>query len=1190
MNPSVTIPTAPLEHPAMDYAFLRSEGIRLLERLGGQVWTDFNAHDPGITILEQLCYAITDLGYRVNYDIKDLLAGEENPYRSIFSPAKVLTTNPVTLTDLRKMLIDVDGVKNAWIEPVEKSSSGLVYDPAELALYLQGSAQQPPHRQPVPLSGLYRILIETDESLGLHPADIQPEVIRRLLACRSLSEDFTAPVFLDGEGVVVNAKIEIGPVENPEQLLAQIYVTLANAISPRIRFYRLSEMLDQGKSIDEIFDGPALEHGFLKDSDLDQFQRKIGLRASDLLQTMMDIPGVTAVNNISLATERKTEDWYLTLDTEKTPFLDIDKSLFTTNSIRLTRGGIDLQLQPARVKENIQILQKAASNPSLPESERDVTLAPGKDRQASEYHSFQYQFPALYGIGASGLPESVPPERKAQSKQLKAYLMFFDQLLANYFAQLGNAKALFSFYTRQPRTYYTQIIADADLDLDEIRVNNTDTHNANLQAMTEDLSANSVERKNRFLNHLLARFAEQFTDYSLLQYAHLENKDLIEDKSAFLQDYPQIGMGRNTGFDYSQPVWGSDNISGLEKRISRKLGISSYTRQSLTDPQSATEGGFHILEHILLRPRQADLDALTKRTSGTGWQTAFLAQPESKDPYSHQLSFIFPDWLERFNLPGFRELILKTLREETPAHIRISVHWLNLDEMTAFESAMKTGLEMMMAVRLWDTVSVQPGDDSALLAQLKLRDARDRMAQILSIGFPYPLRDLKLIYTEIVAYNNPTTIQIFGGQAGVRYQLCDEDGNIITDAKGGVFEVLPADGQATDAIFLPTPPIQKDITFTILAIREPKDSGLRLEAYLIQSVGMKAGIDTRLPVAFQPADGQIASPGQIITNYNDKVTVVVSNSQEGISYKLVMGPTDAPVVISTAKKGNKGDIALVSTSAFAEDTPINVLAYRTTNAKISALLDASLSILVRPDPSLTIQVDKLIVDYNTSATLTLVSPQASVEYRLFKRDIVSAEYLATKGARGLTIHTDEGRDIVIQIPATVTDWDNPSGFVSLDLFKDSKGTLTVSTGGLLEDTLLIVQATKIVNRQQLQLTQTVAILARPNPAVAVSLAQASVAAGAEGLVQLNGTQKGVSYQLRLDGANTLINLPGYHLTDRGIETVRLEVDLVVEDQGNPVLLLPTGPIPQPTTFNILASKTITGVSAQLDSKASLLVS
>jgi hypothetical protein len=71
----------------------------------------------------------------------------------------------------------------------------------------------------------------------------------------------------------------------------------------------------------------------------------------------------------------------------------------------------------------------------------------------------------------------------------------------------------------------------------------------------------------------------------------------------------------------------------------------------------------------------------------------------------------------------------------------------------------------------------------------------------------------------------------------------------------------------------------------------------------------------------------------------------------------------------------------------------------------------------------------------------------------------------------------------------------------------------------------------------------------------------------------------------LNSNNTPINLPGYDLADRGVNTTRLEVDFVVEEQGDAILLLPTKPITKATTFNILASKIITGVSVQLTGKA-----
>ena len=48
---AITIATGPPEHPILDYATLLRQGMAELERLAGDQWTDFNAHDPGITVL-----------------------------------------------------------------------------------------------------------------------------------------------------------------------------------------------------------------------------------------------------------------------------------------------------------------------------------------------------------------------------------------------------------------------------------------------------------------------------------------------------------------------------------------------------------------------------------------------------------------------------------------------------------------------------------------------------------------------------------------------------------------------------------------------------------------------------------------------------------------------------------------------------------------------------------------------------------------------------------------------------------------------------------------------------------------------------------------------------------------------------------------------------------------------------------
>ena len=87
----------------LDYNFLKSKGLEHIQKLAGKNWTDFNIHDPGVTILEQLAFALTELGYRSNLDFADLLASQQNKKLgtdtkdTFFEAYKILTTNRANL-------------------------------------------------------------------------------------------------------------------------------------------------------------------------------------------------------------------------------------------------------------------------------------------------------------------------------------------------------------------------------------------------------------------------------------------------------------------------------------------------------------------------------------------------------------------------------------------------------------------------------------------------------------------------------------------------------------------------------------------------------------------------------------------------------------------------------------------------------------------------------------------------------------------------------------------------------------------------------------------------------------------------------------------------------------------------------------------------------------------------------------
>ncbi len=586
MTPSITIPREVPQDSALSYEFLRAEGMKLIQQMAGDTWTDHNIHDPGITILEQVCYAITDLAYRMDYDIQDIIGSDTtSTYENLYSPATILTTNPVTVLDIRKVAIDVDGVKNAWIEKVTQKRAGEILEADSTPM------------------GLYRVFIEKDGLFDIPGSTIIKDVKEKLYGCRTICEDFEEIKLLDTQGVRLQGVIEIADtVDDVNEMVANILYRVGAHFSPRIPFYTLQQQLEKGKSTDEIFDGPRLLNGFIDDQDLLQNYRKEELQTSVVIKEIMDQTGVLAIDKIALATGTNTvKNWLLPLDTSKTPILDVEGTLA---QLSFTSKGLAVGIDTERIKtlynqKRVERVSRAVSGKEL-----DMIMPETQAQQLENYDSIQNQFPANYGIGELGLPDSATPARKAQVKQLNAYLLFFEQILANYFSQLAHFKKLMSFDGEDTSTYWNQSLLECVPGASEV-IGNKENYKAYLSEMTADANSGLL-RKNKFLNHLLARFAEKFTAYGMVL-KDLNNdtaamdKKLIKDKAQFLKEYPEVSACRSKAYDTTKDFWDTQNISGLEKRIALKIGIEDYSRRNLGDSNTA---GMHMVEHILLRPRK----------------------------------------------------------------------------------------------------------------------------------------------------------------------------------------------------------------------------------------------------------------------------------------------------------------------------------------------------------------------------------------------------------------------------------------------------------------------------------------------------------------------------------------------------------------------------------------------------------
>jgi hypothetical protein len=744
---------------AQDFEYLRKEGLKYIEQLGKDLWTDYNPHDPGITILEILCYAITEIGYRAGFDIRHLLTGKNGKISngSFFRAGEIFPNAPLTEIDYRKLLIDQVDVSNAWFVATQRILDQDGY-PAphenESPIYLNKLEDKlcllPKDRNDKPLArlalrGLSKVLVALEEDpelgdlnavrldfgfleagrwvqLSIYPAfktwndteasllsifdtaagiaqmtvetrydnaaidmnivgfggsalglTIVPADLRELNVTkqhfqsqaniaeavsilkkkkeqvdkalrnvqsqlhrnRNLTEDYLCIETIRSVQIGICADIEIGPQSNVIDLMVDIHIAINDVINPPVRFYSLDQLLREGYTPEELFLGPRLSHGFLKDEEVEKAQLPSAINASDIIAAIMKIEGVVSVNNMLMTaydeqgeaiTESSSKPWHLQLSGAMNAVFAAEKS-----KLLLFRQKIPFLLSETSqmlVDQKIQQHRKQQKSHKLLDMDNELPEPSGIYYPLQDYYSIQDEFPINYGLGKNRLPEGASDKRKAQVKQLKGYLHFYDQILADVFNQLSNAKNVLDLdkaeyaegtTDRLTRTYFPRYLDKHDL-------NGEDYYSKELYAHGYEDSLNQAEdnagsayesksafceRRNRSLDHLLARFSESFSDYVFMMYQvnrsakrmedfSFQYDDLLQDKQRFIREYPIVSSRRGLGMDYfhSQDApsfsfegfWGANYRGGYERRVARLLGINDIRLRNIAiDADAANE-------------------------------------------------------------------------------------------------------------------------------------------------------------------------------------------------------------------------------------------------------------------------------------------------------------------------------------------------------------------------------------------------------------------------------------------------------------------------------------------------------------------------------------------------------------------------------------------------------------------------
>ncbi|MTV36314.1 hypothetical protein [Duganella radicis] len=783
----------------LDFDGLRRNGIDLLQSLSGKKWTDYNLHDPGVTLLELLCYGLTDLVYRTDFDVADFLTDASGAIdfeaQALFPPQAIFPNQPVTDIDFCKLIYDrLPEVDDVWINA--------------------GSTGGRPN-------GLFSVFVKPRESLfharEVSDEDLRQSVLALLSQNRNLGRDVEEVRIVASRPYMLAGEIEIDDSRPAAEIYADLYFQCAKMISSGGRISRFEEMRAKGMRWEDMLEGPLTGHGYIEDGHFSVPNYEID--SIKLIALAHHVPGVKQVKKLCLMTRKGKEiPWIRLAQTEAVcPVLEFPEDPALAQELRLVHGKAPGRL-PEGAREDdpkmhgrhaVQFHEQVRLYIKKFEFEHEafrsgdgnlarlLDLPRGQYRPLDAYGSIGEHTPAIYGINHYGVPKSEPAHVHARALQLKAYLYPFEQMMANYLASLQGIKRLYSVDATLDKSYFAKFLGNEEIPKVEMLYVDG-IAKADIDAVLREQDP-FAQRRNRVLDSLLAMYGEVFPDNALRRYDlyHADGLDLhlIECKIGLLRHLCALSARRGSAMDLQQPYGDGNNYPAIMHRVQllsgadpRALGRSltgdilhgevkyisdaryletlaqqedypqqlSYEQTELLATGAdvppgdaapmplphgavaptlmlagihsenyrfyATEDGqgwlclnaadaqcwpimrlpldamvaagqsmrgqlidlnrrcegFHLLEHVLLRPRAAD---------------ATRAVPE--EFYAHRVSVILPAFTARFADPGCRAWIEELIAQNLPAHILPQFYWLNFPLLAQFEQRQANWLGLL---------------------------------------------------------------------------------------------------------------------------------------------------------------------------------------------------------------------------------------------------------------------------------------------------------------------------------------------------------------------------------------------------------------------------------------------------------------------------------------------------------------
>ena len=727
------------------YSYLQKKTLEEVQRLSGKVWTDFNVHDPGVTLADIANYALTETNYKLWFDLADYLTrGGDNfdPKRfGLFPPGEVYTTAPVTTEDYRRLFFShIPELENVWVE----------CDPATGGYTVR--IVLPPFNKEVKSEALVeRVQMVYNEH-------------------RNLCEYLDQVVVVKPEELEFHAKFEIEPGRDATLLLIEIYQIILRYLSGAMSISAPEEQAISGMPLEEWLEG----------SD-DTVRVVIPRQQNTEYELYNKLWQVKGIQSFSVC--------YLMKNGE--PLTNFSGGY----SLKIPRKKDDLtvdiycgcsQVQVDMEKFTKQLSELYNTKVCIPEEKRNYqwTGLKGTYHDIFTHYSIARDFPACYNLS----PDREPPT------SFEAYLKLYDQTIVQGLSEVKELDRLLSIEAKDisyPSARNIYALKSHYLDfLDQLycvesqpawmeefdnygeteeeilrrrtgflqRIAYLTKNRAQARDITNSDGKENVAvakewfcrllgiswNENRSVGNVLAshnlmlmktngkgKIPRNFINARLIDERILENsymepivpEKLPEDDKEKFEQYSWLRM--------ELPVFNQNFISsGLFRG---GIFLNNYRLVSVDENEYMLvfrNQEENIWMNLGRTNKKAELNTLANilrhylQELNHACETLYIVEPVlSNTSHPFTLSLVLPSWTARFKSPRFREVCRDLLRSILPAHLSGKIYWLNIASMQEFEDSYRLWRQAL-AKQYMDDVEILQDTMNGILQKVKEKDKK----------------------------------------------------------------------------------------------------------------------------------------------------------------------------------------------------------------------------------------------------------------------------------------------------------------------------------------------------------------------------------------------------------------------------------------------------------------------------------